>query len=330
MLPSPASPEPFPEPPSSVVDAKTDLNQFCQRYCKRPVTKQDIVYVVNRFGNQYQSIVKLNCFSGQEYAGHLSVSSKEAEKSAAHQALVAYSSTIENLGPKSEAKGRRKPQKQLSPAELAEKKAKQADDGENPAITPKTKLNSLCMKIAKRYLQKGETVYECLKVTGGFQATVKLGALPGEWSERCWAGEVCGTKQKAEQSAAEIALVQILADKELSDEATKPKGKGKGKGAPAWCTGWVWQAPSSGGYQERERVGDSQVAGEVLEWKETYGWLRPVDKLDHPSASQRDGKVYVHRKDLLGGLESLDVGSAVKFFLYEDHSGLGGEEVALT
>ena len=28
------------------------------------------------------------------------------------------------------------------------------EDGVNPAITPKTQLNSLCMKIAKRYLQK--------------------------------------------------------------------------------------------------------------------------------------------------------------------------------
>lgn len=324
----------------SVVDAKTDLNQFCQRYCKRPVTKQDIVYVVNRFGHQYQSIVKLNCFSGQEYAGHLCMSSKEAEKSAAHQALLAYASTIQALGPKEEQKKGRKGSQPLSPAELAAKKAKQADAGENPAITPKTKLNSLCMKIAKRYLQKGETVYESLRVTGGYQATVKLGALPGEWAVRCWAGEVCSTKQKAEQSAAEIALEQILADAELSEEANKPKGKGtgeggkgKGKGKKGYWTmwggygGWVWQG-GAGGDQPRERVGETPVTGQVVEWKDTYGWIQPHNAIDHPAANMRDGKVYVNKKDLLNESAALEVGATVSFIVYEDSAGLGAEEVA--
>lgn len=325
-------------PETTVVDAKTDLNQFCQRYCKRPVTKQDIVYVVNRFGHQYQSIVKLNCFSGQEYAGHLSMSAKEAEKSAAQQALMAYASTIETLGPKEDPqKNRRKIQQSLTPQELAAKKAKQLEAGENPAITPKTKLNSLCIKIAKRYLQKGETVYESLKVTGGYQATVKLVALPGEWAGRCWAGEVCSTKQKAEQSAAGIALNQILADPELSEEAQKPKGKGKGKGKGKdkegywsnWYAGWVWQA-SSGPDQPRQRVEEEPRTGEVLEWKETYGWIKMDEPVDHPAASLRDGKVYVNRKDLIDELAALEVGAKVEFFLYEDNSGLGAEEVKAT
>jgi len=324
----------------SVVDAKTDLNQFCQRYCKRPVTKQDIVYVVNRFGHQYQSIVKLNCFSGQEYAGHLCMSSKEAEKSAAHQALLAYASTIQALGPKEEQKKGRKVQQPLTPEEQAAKEARQAEAGENLAITPKTKLNSLCMKIAKRYLQKGETMYESLRVTGGYQATVKLGALPGEWADRCWAGEVCSTKQKAEQSAAEIALNQILADPELSEEANKPKGKGvteggkgKGKGKKGYWAlygygGWVWQG-GSGPDQPRERVGETPITGQVLEWKDTYGWIQPHSEVDHPAAAMRDGKVYVNKKDLLNDLDSLEAGVTVSFFLYEDNCGLGAEEVAV-
>merc|ERR1719343_1190017 len=104
---------------------------------------------------------------------------------------------------------KRKVQTPLTPEQIAAKKARNENEADNPCITPKTKLNSLCMKIAKRYLQKGETVYESNKVAGGFQATVKLIALPGEWAGRCWAGEVCSTKQKAEQSAASIALDQI-------------------------------------------------------------------------------------------------------------------------
>lgn len=329
---------PLPGGSLAPADAKTDLNQFCQRYCKRPVTKQDIVYVVNRFGPQYQSIVKLNCFSGQEYAGHLSISAKEAEKSAAHQALLAYASTIEALAEKGDQpKNRRKIQQQLTPQQLAEKKAKQAEEGENPAITPKTKLNSLCMKIAKRYLQKGETVYTCHKVAGGYQATVKLVALPGDWAGRCWAGEVCSTKQKAEQSAAGIALEQILADPELSAEAERPKGKGRGKGkgkgekgegkGDYWSYGgWVWQA-SAGPDDGRQRVGEGMLTGEILEWKETYGWLKADTEIDHPAAGFREGKIYVNKKDLGGEGAEVAAGSKVKFFLYEDPAGLGAEEV---
>mmetsp|Transcript_102520 Transcript_102520/g.260407 ORF Transcript_102520/g.260407 Transcript_102520/m.260407 type:complete len:345 (+) Transcript_102520:2-1036(+) len=332
--------------PAAPVDSKTDLNQFCQRYCKRPVTKQDIVYVVNRFGHQYQSIVKLNCFSGQEYAGHLCMSSKDAEKSAASQALVAYGPTIETLGSKEDAqKQRKKAQQPLTPEELAVKKERQTQEGENPAITPKTKLNSLCMKIAKRYLQKGETIYDSMKVTGGYQATVRLGALPGAWSARCWAGEVCSTKQKAEQSAAEIALSQVLSDPELAEEASRPKGKGeedkgkgkgKGKGGKGYWSGyyggWVWQGPSdedSGPAPARELVSAERLDGEVVEWKDTYGWIKVSSDIDHPAAGMRRGKIYVAKKDLPEGVTELFPGTAVEFVVYEDGSGLGAGEVTL-
>lgn len=321
-----------PDASDAIADAKTDLNQFCQKFCKRPVTKQDIVYVVNRFGNQFQAIVKLNCFQGQEYAGHLCTNAKEAEKSAAHQAILAHAATLDMLSKDDDKKSRRKVHQPLNPQQLAEKRAKQAEDGENPAITPKTKLNSLCMKIAKRYLQKGETVYEALKVAGGFQATVKLTALPGDWADRCWAGEVCSTKQKAEQSAADIALQQILADEELLAEADRPKGKGKGKvekggGKGGWASGWVWQP--SGPDQPRQRVGEEPMTGEVLEWKEHYGWVRTAEPVDHAAASLRDGKIYVNKRDLPEGTTELAVGAQVRFYLYEDNSGLGGEQVTI-
>mmetsp|Transcript_74198 Transcript_74198/g.159021 ORF Transcript_74198/g.159021 Transcript_74198/m.159021 type:complete len:341 (-) Transcript_74198:103-1125(-) len=323
------------------VDTKTELNQFCQRFCQRPVTKQDIVYTTSKFGQQFQSIVRLNCLGGQEYAGNLSLNPKEAEKYAAQQALQAYATTIASLPPsgKADPAKKRKVTPKLTPAELAAKKAKAVDEGENPAITPKTKLNSLCMKIAKRYLQKGETVYDSLKVAGGYQATVKLTCLPGVWSGRLWAGQVCSTKQKAEQSAAEIALAQIVADKELSEEAAKPKGNAKGKGGgkgagkgkgKGWGWGsWGWGPPwayGAGAEMPRERVSEETATGEVVEWKDNYGWVKPHAEINHPAASQREGKVYVNKKDL-SGVESLTVGQAVKFYVYEDPSGLGGEEV---
>lgn len=232
-------------------DAKSTLNQFCQRLTNRPLTKADIVYTTTKFGRQYQAIVKLNCLEGQqEFAGELCHDARKAEHSAANQALVAYQGIIDNLPP-TESKFAKK--RKLNAAEVsAAKKAKAEDgtepEGDNPAITPKFKLNSIVTKIIKRFPQKGETEYNCLKVPNGFQGTVKLDALPGEWKGRTWAGHVCATKQKAEQSAAEIALADIEADPTLKEVAAKPKGggKGKGKGKKGGGKGkgngnWDWQ-----------------------------------------------------------------------------------------
>lgn len=315
----------FLQSPAVPPDAKTDLNQFCQRYCRRPVTKKDVVYVVHKFGAQFQSIVKLNCFSGQEYAGHLCTSSKEAEQSAAQQALLGFKPTIEQLQAQEETQPKSKGKKQSGQQDGVDQKL---SESENPAITPKTKLNSLCMRLAKRYLQKGETVYETMKVIGGHQATVRLMALPGDWANRCWAGEACSTKQKAEQSAADIALKQLLADPELSEMANQTRGGGRGEDVPGRTYktnfgGWVWQGTSD---EAREPVSEEPVLGEVLEWKETHGWIKLSSEIDHPMAGLRRGKIYVGKKDL-AGLESLVPGSKVQFILYQDGAGLGAEQL---
>eukprot|EP00931_Biecheleriopsis_adriatica_P033114 TRINITY_DN1923_c0_g1_i6.p1 TRINITY_DN1923_c0_g1~~TRINITY_DN1923_c0_g1_i6.p1 ORF type:complete len:321 (-),score=86.99 TRINITY_DN1923_c0_g1_i6:63-1025(-) len=314
--------------PADQGDSKTELNHFCQRYCQRPVTKTDIVYTTNKFGNQYQSIVKLNCVQGQEYAGHLSMNQKDAEKSAAQQALLGNQELAQNLPLPASKDPKKKPP--LTPAQIAEKKARQAEEGDNPAITPKTKLNTLVMKIAKRYLQKGETVYECKKYTGGYQATVRITALPGDWGTRAWAGHLCSTKQQAEQSAAEIALQQIGEDKELAEEAAKPKGfgkggKGKGKGKGWFMMPWDLMWGMSGGNLPREGVTKEPVLGEVLEWKDNYGWIQPDSPIDHPAVKKRGGKIYVNKKDLGG--QTLSQGTKVKFTIYDDPLGLGAQDV---
>jgi len=290
---------------------KTELNQLCQRICQRPVKQSDVEYVTSKFGqkfgkqfgHQFQSVVKLNCFQGQQYAGDLAPNPKEAERSAAQHALSAHASQFE--------------------ASAAPKTKKRSGGGiseaDNPAITPKTKLNSLCMQIAKRYLQKGETVYECGRVPGGYQATLRLTALPGDWKDRLWLGQVYTTKQKAEQSAAETALKQISEDKELKEEASRPKASSKAKG------GWVWQE----GELPREQVSPELVLGEVRAWKGNYGWIMPTDAIEHPAASLREGRVFVHQSDLADGMTSLATGSRVRFHVYEDASGLGALNVCL-
>lgn len=316
------------------MDAKTTLNHLCQRFCRRPVTKMDISYTTNKFGHQYQSIVKLDCMQGQEYAGHLTLNQKDAEKSAAQQAVLAFSDQLQDLPPPAAKDKKKKPMVRLTPQQLAEKKARQAEEGDsNPANTPKTKLNALVMKIAKRYLLKGETIYETRTYqSGGHQATVQLKALPGEWADRAWAGHLCTTKQKAEQSAAEIALEQIEADEELMKEAAKPKGmgkgkeKGKGKGKGfGFPWGWdmmMWQG-SSGPNLPRQRVSQEPVDGEVVEWKDNFGWLRTSEPFDHPAAKRRGGKIYVSRDDLTG---TAIEGAKVRFHIYEDPAGLGAED----
>ncbi|CAJ1388041.1 unnamed protein product [Effrenium voratum] len=110
-------------PLQAATDPKTELNIFSQRYCQRPMTQADISYRTRKFGNQYQSIVKLDCIQGQEYAGQLCVKQKEAEKSAAKQAVMAMA----NLHPPT-SKDPKKKTKRLSPNGLAAKKAKQAKD----------------------------------------------------------------------------------------------------------------------------------------------------------------------------------------------------------
>jgi len=293
---------------------KTELNQLCQRTCQRPVTKSDVEYVTSKFGqqfgNQFQSVVKLNCFQGQQYAGDPAPNPKEAERSAAQHALSAHASQLPPSAPKTK------------------ERTGGIDEADNPAITPKTKLNSLCMQIVKRYLQKGETAYESRKVPGGYQATVQLSALPGDWKDRLWTGQVFTTKQKAEQSAAEMALKQISEDEELKEEASRPKSKGSSSAKG----GWVWQdeqQQGSGHNMPREQVLPDLIAGEVKDWKDSYGWIMPTTVIQHPAANLRKGRVYVHESDLADGMTSLATGSAVRFHVYADPMGLGAQNVCL-
>jgi len=76
---------------------------------------------------------------------------------------------------------------------------------------------------------------------------------------------------------------------------------------------------------ERERLTVVPTTGEVIEWKRTFGWIRPHDDMDHEMAGKRDGKIYVHKKDLVGGTE-LQPGQLVQFHVFADSSGLGAEE----
>eukprot|EP00930_Biecheleria_cincta_P009199 TRINITY_DN110897_c0_g1_i1.p1 TRINITY_DN110897_c0_g1~~TRINITY_DN110897_c0_g1_i1.p1 ORF type:complete len:348 (-),score=76.43 TRINITY_DN110897_c0_g1_i1:4-1047(-) len=327
-----AGPKAAPKPPAAAPmdpDAKTKLNQFCQRYCQRPVTKNDVLYSITRFNkNECQAVVKLNCMEGQEFAGELCENAKDAEKSAALQAMAAYAAIMQSLP-------------LVKPA--AKKKQSAVDggaagktdaQGENPAVTNKVKLNALCMKIIKRPLQKGETVYDTAEVGLGksspsaFQTTVRFPCLPGEWATKAFVGKVSEQKQAAEQDAAGIALAAMVADPVLTEvaNAKPPKketsGEGKGKGWNKWKKWWGGGGPDL----PREVVTATPVAATVEEWKGSYGWVKLTEALDHPAASKRQGSVYLHKQDLKNGKESLEKGMTLLVSIYADPSGLGAVE----
>mmetsp|Transcript_88797 Transcript_88797/g.197327 ORF Transcript_88797/g.197327 Transcript_88797/m.197327 type:complete len:528 (+) Transcript_88797:105-1688(+) len=69
-------------------EPKGALNHYCQKKCRRPINKNDVVYTIMPQGpGRWQATVRLNCMNGQEFAGELRQQQKDAEKSAAEQAL---------------------------------------------------------------------------------------------------------------------------------------------------------------------------------------------------------------------------------------------------
>lgn len=416
-----------PEQPSLPVDPKTALNQFCQRYCKRPVTKMDITYHVVKYeGAGYQATVTLTCLGGKAYNGEVAQSPKEAEKNAAQQVLDAHQHEIALLpaiaprsagGPGARpaeqarpqnarptaAPGGQKQQQQMQPQLQQHAQPQQLQQlGDGPptpafpstqpgggpgsgpplldhdpgevAETAKSKLNATCMKILKRAMEKGEIVYETVTAGVGFQATVRLPCLPGPFSEMSWTGLPSANMRSSEQAAAAKALEAVLADEELLEKMKpSPKkpaggggggGKSKGKGGGGGAGGGASWKGGFGGYDgygygygrgysnfiqamampmnwdrgttrggpdlPRERVtAEEPVSGEVVEWRGTFGWVKPDTTVEHGSAARRDGRIYAHKQDFQSGVQQFEAGTKIRFHVYADSSGLGAEEITL-
>jgi len=367
-------------------DLKSALNQAAQKYCKRPITKQDLVYSVQRFGTgptaQYQATVTLGFLDGQQYAGEVAASDKLASHHAAQQALLALEPLIAEMAPSAPGKKNNNKRKASAaglppgmPAMMeqfaefmglagADPEASIAATPAQPAqpasVTPKVELNTLCMRLCRRPLQKGETVYTTSQAAGGYQGTVALPCLPGEWAEKTWAGEVAATKPLAEQNAAAQALADLREDPELASKASVPaaskkgKGKGKDKGKDSWGKGYDWSGGygvipggwnkgfgkgkwgkdagfkgKGKGYDPRETVTEIALTGEVVNWNGQFGFLQAHAPIDHPNAEMRGGKIYCCQKDLAAGIESpqIEQGQVVQFQVYANSQGLGATEV---
>lgn len=70
---------------------------------------------------------------------------------------------------------------------------------------------------------------------------------------------------------------------------------------------------------------DFPISGTVLEWKGTHGWVSPSEEVDHPKVKSAEGRLYLHKQDLIAATE-LSVGQEVNFHIFEDKAGLGVEE----
>merc|ERR1719160_2221193 len=98
------------------MDPKTAVVQFCQRYCKRSISKTDIVYNVTKIaampGGSATYVCKLSmpCIDeNQEFDGMPADKAKDAEKSAASVALEAFAPLLATLEPAGGQNKKKKP-----------------------------------------------------------------------------------------------------------------------------------------------------------------------------------------------------------------------------
>jgi len=239
-------------------DAVMAVNQFCQRFSGKVLSKDDVVFTVAKLPDGHQCTLKLDCLSGVEFAGEVCSNAKDARTSAAQQVLEMYAAEIASM-PATGGGGTKNKKKRPASASVgapaAEPAAKAARVGwaaegiTATALPPnqsnKGDLNMTYSKIIRRSTVKNEVLFNTSPVVGGFQSQVQLPGLPPPWNNEVWAGEVHGKKGDAEQSVAGVALNMIRSDPALMAAFSKPPkpnqwllnggmdrlhGKGKGKG----------------------------------------------------------------------------------------------------
>lgn len=169
-------------------NGKTTLVEFCQRYTARSMGKDDIVYTTARFEGQFQATVKVNCIDGQEYAGDMCTTAKEAEQRAAMQGVLGCATLVTKIF------------------------GEQPTIEEVPDALVKTQLRLACKEILARDLDEAALKFEYEEVTGGQQASLRLPSLPGELGNYTWVGGPSPYKRDAMLMACKQALGALLQD----------------------------------------------------------------------------------------------------------------------
>mmetsp|Transcript_57568 Transcript_57568/g.106367 ORF Transcript_57568/g.106367 Transcript_57568/m.106367 type:complete len:383 (+) Transcript_57568:32-1180(+) len=188
-----------------------------------------------------------------------------------------------------------------------------------------------------------------LKITLGVRASANVPAEPLPESEvpvAVKAPAAAAAGNKLERSDTTSSVVNLQASSESAsrmqkaleklaklDDANRKKvkkqeqelekasgGKGKGKGKKG-----KGKRPS-GPNLPRTRLTTDLVIGEAVEWKGKYGWIKPVNPVDHPKASMHKGRLYIHVQDLEWWVKEIKPGSWCRFHVYSDANSLGAEE----
>lgn len=186
---------------------KSELVTFLQRKIGRALTKGDTVYESQQNGECWQCTLKLPCHQGEEFAGELAASEKDAQQSAAAQALALYAAEIAALPPPAPKKKAKKP---AQPNAMVMQGALNIGLG-GGAATPaqeaencKTQLMQQMQTHCGRAMTKTDLIYESVKIgDAGFQATLRLACCGGQE----FVGEVASDTKAAQQSAAQQALM---------------------------------------------------------------------------------------------------------------------------
>ncbi|CAJ1357394.1 unnamed protein product [Effrenium voratum] len=103
----------------------------------------------------------------------------------------------------------------------------------------KQELIGFVAKIVRKPMNKGDVAYDCKKVIGGYQATVKFFCLDGEWENAVFVGEVRPDKAIAEHSAAAVAFAELQKDVVLRARAAAPNPNKSKKASQ-----WTWKPPN--------------------------------------------------------------------------------------
>mmetsp|Transcript_69517 Transcript_69517/g.224920 ORF Transcript_69517/g.224920 Transcript_69517/m.224920 type:complete len:429 (-) Transcript_69517:178-1464(-) len=314
---------------------KTELVKALQAHSKRTMTKGDVVYTVAKIDVQFQATVRLNCLGGQEFAGEVLDQEKAAEQSAAQQALLANAVWLP-AEPVMVPPAPKMPALTMLPhVGVPAVPAKRKDP---EPLNPKSELVMFLQRYLRRTMTKEDIVYEHGKNETGFQAHVTLACLEG----RQFIGEVCAGQKLSEASAASLALQALQAEVGPLPPAVKKQRQQPGAKPAAVHLGMLggFVAPPPVAVRRAQVVAPPVVAaggrqfvhaealtGEVTDWSAAgWGFIKPHGQISHPLAATREGKVYVHAKDLAPGTE-LAVGTLVQFRVYADKLGLGAAEV---
>ena len=160
----------------------------------------DIVYTSMQVGDAWQARVQLTCFGGCAFDGKLVPTEKEAEQSAAKQALLAGETWMP----------------------VAQDTEHQPIAQNGPDM-PKNKLNVFLQRKIGRSLTKEDAVYSATEIGDGrYRATVQLPCCSCEVSP----GEAA-TEKAAHQAAAQAALDHFASEVAvlLAMAPKKPKAK---------------------------------------------------------------------------------------------------------